>query len=117
LSKEEVPPEYAPPREARRVETLGLWSARLSLDADIHEISAGGLGMRLPFNPQVGTEYSLSLTLFEQNFDAVAIVRDVQRREDGEGLPTYIVGMEFMQIDAAQRDLLQKFVAARLRRG
>jgi c-di-GMP-binding flagellar brake protein YcgR len=88
---------------------------RLSLDADVHEISVGGLGMHLPFNPQMGTEYSVSLTLMGHTFDAVAIVRDVQRREAKDGTATYIVGLEFVTIDPQNKDLLQRFVAARLR--
>ena len=54
--------------------------------------------------------------LMGEEFDATAVVRDTQRREDPEGQAVYMVGMEFVGMQHAQRELLLKFVASRLPR-
>jgi hypothetical protein len=68
------------------------------------------------FAPQPGTTYAVTLMLMGEEFDATAVVRDTQRREDPEGQAVYMVGMEFVGMQHAQRELLLKFVASRLPR-
>lgn len=108
-------PGFNVPRSVHRVETLGLWAARLSLDADVVDISAGGLRVRLPFSPPVGAEYAVTLTLLDQTFDAPVAVRDVRMRDEPGSTPTFDVGMEFGTLESAHRSALQRFVAQKLR--
>lgn len=101
-------------RGARRVRVARPLSAHLALETHILHLSACGMAVRLPFPPPLGSRQGFSLLVGGQSLEIAGIVRNVAPTDD-EG-DAFDVGIEFQDLSRAQEDLLEQFVAQKLKK-
>ncbi len=86
----------------------------LDLDYEVRFVSAGGMMVRLPLAPEIGSAHAFSLDFGGQALDLRGVVRNFQPVVAEGGLPAYDVGIEFESLTDSDRQFLADFVARRL---
>lgn len=106
-----------PPRERRSAERFVPDDLHaqliLELDSSIVTLSSRGMGVRLAFAPPIGSRHEFVLRFGDRALDVKAIVRDVHLQEQG-GHPSYVVGVEFLDLHPDDEAFLARFVEDRL---
>lgn len=110
-------PEDANRRGAARFDTEGAVTSQLELDldSDILYLSKGGMMIRMPFAPEIGSVHDLALGFGDETMQVKAVVRNNQALAgDGKSV-MYGVGVEFVDLKDRERELLDRFIAQRLK--
>jgi hypothetical protein len=102
-------------RASRRIRSARPVQAHLALDANILFISTSGMSVRLPFAPELGSRQGFSLMVGGRSFDITGIVRNVAPKDDE--CDVFDVGIEFEGLTPAQEQMLEQFVAEKLKKG
>jgi hypothetical protein len=101
-------------RGSRRVRAARPLRAHLALETHVLHLSSCGMSVRLPFPPALGSQQGFSLLVAGQSLEITGIVRNVAPKDD-EG-DTFDVGIEFYDLSRAQEDVLEQFVALKLKK-
>jgi hypothetical protein len=101
-------------RGSRRVRAARPLRAHLALETDILHLSSCGMSVRLPFPPALGSRQGFSLLVSGHALDLTGVVRNVAPKDE-EG-DTFDVGIEFQDLSRSQEDLLEQFVAQKLKK-
>jgi hypothetical protein len=101
-------------RSSRRVRAARPLRAHLALEADIIHLSACGMAVRLPFPPALGSRQGFSLLVGGHSLDLTGVVRNVAPKDDE--CDVFDVGIEFQDLSRSQEDLLEQFVAQKLKK-
>jgi PilZ domain len=107
-----TPPER---RASPRIRSARPVEAHLALDANVLFISTSGMAVRLPFAPSLGSRQGFSLMVGGRAFDITGVVRNVAPKDD-EG-DAFDVGVEFEGLTPAQEQMIEQFVAEKLKKG
>lgn len=101
-------------RGSPRVPTAGSLQAHLSLEAKVLYLSSSGMMIRLPFAPEIGSRHALTLALGPEAIEATGSVRNSEAlpAEEGGG---YRVGVEFEELGRREREILERFIAEKLK--
>jgi hypothetical protein len=100
-------------REATRVETEGALAGQvgLHLESRVLILTPGGMTVRMPFSPQLGSTLTCTLDVGGVPVQARGIVRDAQADPQlGERLD-YVVGLEFVDVAEPTKALIEAYVA------
>ncbi|HET7747495.1 MAG TPA: PilZ domain-containing protein [Vicinamibacteria bacterium] len=101
-------------RTAERFAPEGLHAQLiLELDSSIVTLSSRGMGVRLAFAPAIGTRHEFVLRFGDRVMDLNGVVRDAVAQEH-QGYPSYVVGVEFVDLDPDDEAFLARFVEERL---
>jgi calcineurin-like phosphoesterase family protein len=73
------------------------------------------MSVRLPFAPSLGSRQGFSLMVAGRAFDITGVVRNVAPKDD-EG-EVFDVGIEFEGLTPAQEEMIEQFVAEKLKKG
>jgi PilZ domain len=101
-------------RSSPRVRVARPLRAHLALEADVLHLSTCGMAVRLPFAPALGSHQGFSLVVGGRSLDVGGLVRNVAPRDE-EG-DTFEVGIEFEDLTHAQEEMLEQFVAEKLKK-
>ncbi len=86
----------------------------LHLESSVLMLSQGGMMVRMPFAPQIGSVVSCSFEIDGQTVRLDAIVRDAHR-ESGEVESPRHAGTEFLGLSGPARTHIEAYVARRLK--
>jgi hypothetical protein len=86
----------------------------LDLDYEVRFVSTGGMMVRLPLAPEIGSAHAFSLDFGGRELDLRGVVRNFQAVVAEDGLPAYDVGIEFESLTDMDRSFLADFVTSRL---
>jgi hypothetical protein len=100
-------------RGSRRVRSARPLRAHLAVEAEVLMLSARGMLVRLPFPPVLESRQGFSLTVAGKPLEVSGVVRNVAPKDDECG--AYDVGVEFDDLSRAQEELLDQFVAKKLK--
>jgi hypothetical protein len=87
----------------------------LRLDSHVLMLSLGGMTVRMPFAPQVGSVVSCALELEGERLRVQAIVRDSKAQEGDAEHPLHVVGLEFVGLAAPAHARIEAYVSQRLK--
>lgn len=87
----------------------------LRLESSVLMLSQGGVMVRMPFAPQIGSEVSCSLEIDGQPARMHAIVRHANRESGEVESPRHVVGMEFLGLPRPAQTAIGAYVARRLK--
>lgn len=76
---------------------------------DVLVISTGGLGVRMPAAPAVGSHHRLTIDIGGEALDVDAVVRNLHE----EGAGTFEVGLEFVDLSPRAKRVIAAFVEER----
>ncbi len=104
-------------RAALRVVAAGRVPGQLLIeqDANVVQISMGGVMMEAPMLFPVGSEHQLILRVGEQELRLSGVVRNCNQLPVGDKSALYRVGVEFLEVREDQRKLLIEFVNEKLK--
>jgi hypothetical protein len=101
-------------RASRRVRAARPVQAHLAVETDILFLSANGMAIRLGYAPVLGSRQVFNLVVGGRSLDVTGVVRNVAPKDD-EG-DTFHVGLEFVDLTRAQEEMLDQFVAEKLKK-
>ena len=102
-------------RSAARLRARGIkGDLFLDLDSEVRFVSTGGMMVRLPLAPDVGSVHDFSLDFGGQVLNLKGVVRNFQAIVRDGGPPAYDVGIEFENLTDADRAFLADFVVRHL---
>jgi hypothetical protein len=114
-------PQGAPPpldrRDSERLSLGGQVEGEvgLRLDSTVLMLSLGGMMVRMPFAPQLGSMVSCSLDVDGRPVRVEAIVRDASRESAEPERSSHVVGLEFLGLSAPARTQIEGYIARRLK--
>jgi hypothetical protein len=104
-------------RDSERLHVDGRLEGEVGLRLESHVLmlSLGGMTVRMPFAPQLGSVVSCALEIDGAPVRVQAIVRDAyEQGADGDS-PRHIVGLEFLGLSGPARAQIEGHVARRLK--
>jgi hypothetical protein len=103
-----------PERRAALRVPAGQLQAQLEVprSSDVLYLSTSGMMVRLDFLPSLGSEHKFTLRFPDRNMEVHGVIRNGEHLEGSAG--EFRVGVEFMNVSAADHAFLQAFVAERL---
>lgn len=87
----------------------------LRLESSVLMLSLGGMMVRMPFAPQIGSVVSCSLEIDGQPVRVEAIVRDANRETGAVESSRHVVGLEFLGLSGPARSRIESYIARRLK--
>lgn len=87
----------------------------LRLESSVLMLSLGGMMVRMPFAPQIGSVVSCSLEIDGQPVRVEAIVRDANRETGEVESSRHVVGLEFLGLSVPARTRIEAYIARRLK--
>jgi hypothetical protein len=114
------PQGTAPEKERRDSERLSLdgkveGEVGLRLESTVLMLSMGGMMVRMPFAPQLGSVVSCSLEIDGRPVRVEAIVRDANRESGEIESSRHVVGLEFLGLSVPARTQIEAYIARRLK--
>jgi c-di-GMP-binding flagellar brake protein YcgR len=98
-------------QERRRAVRARIHELEASLEepSEVLVLSTGGMAVRLPHAPEIGSRHEFTVELEGHTLEVVGVVRNVRLETDG----FHEVGVEFMDMSAEQARRLEEFVTSR----
>lgn len=105
-----------PPLERRDSMRVGLEGAvagevGLHLESRVLMLSPGGMTIRMPFRPEIGSTVTCTLDVDGVPAQVSGIVRDAHPSTPGNEPPDYDAGLEFIDIRHETRTLIERYLA------
>ena len=114
---QERAPETPERRDSERVHVDGRIEGEVGLRLESHVLmlSVGGMTVRMPFAPQVGSVVSCAVEIDGEPLRVQAIVRDSNPQPADAEHPRHVVGLEFVGLSGPARTRIEGFVERRLK--
>jgi hypothetical protein len=109
--------ESAPERrDSERVHVHGRIEGEVGLRLDSHVLmlSLGGMTVRMPFAPQLGSVVSCALEIDGEPLRVQAVVRDSHAQDSDAEQARHVVGLEFVGLSGPARSRIEGYVARSL---
>lgn len=99
-------------REAARVELEGALAGQvgLHLASRVLSLSPGGMTVRMPFSPQLGSVMTCTLDVGGVPVQVRGIVRDTSEEAAATDSADFIVGLEFIDVPDETRALIEAYI-------
>lgn len=101
-------------RNSPRFDTGGALRAQLSMEAEVFYLSARGMMIRLAFAPDLGSRHGFTLVIGQDSLNLAGIVRNSEVHVEDKKAVHY-VGIEFVDLTKDQEEILEHFVARKLK--